>query len=150
MSASLDPARRWIGPVAVVLALAVWSPAAVAAQDEPVSLDDIEQWILTGRYEEAAEQLDARADEAGDPRALRLRVEALTSTGRYDEAAAAFEGVDAQALGLGVLRGRVALLGGDREEARRSFEEARAARGADALLASFELARLAWGPGRDR
>ena len=147
MSASRDPIRRWIGPVALVLAVAAWSPAAVAAQDEPVSLDGIEQWILTGRYDEAVEQLEARADEAGDPRALRLRVEALTSTGRYDEAAAAFEGVDPPALGLGVLRGRVALLGGDREEARRSFEEARAAGGADALVASFELARLAWDRG---
>ena len=147
MSASLDPIRRWIGPVALVLAAAAWSPAAAAAQDGPVSLDGIEQWILTGRYDEAVEQLEARADEAGDPRALRLRVEALTSTGRYDEAAAAFEGVDAPALGLGVLRGRVALLVGDREEARRSFEEARAVGGEDALVASFELARLAWDRG---
>ncbi len=147
MNARIDSTRQWIGLAVVSLAVVFGSPATTAAQDEPVSLDDIEQWILTGRYDEAVEQLDARAGEAGDPRALRLRVEALTSTGRYEEAAAAFDGVDAPALGLGVLRGRVALLGGDREEARRSFEEARAARGADALLASFELAQLAWDRG---
>ena len=147
MSVRLDPIRRWIGPVAVVLAVASWSPIAAAAQDEPASLDDIESMVLTGRYDEAVEQLEARADEAGGARALRLRVEALTTTGRYDEAATAFEGIDAPALGLGVLRGRVALLGGDREEARRCFEEARAAGGADALVASFELARLAWDRG---
>ncbi len=140
-----DPAHpgRWIGPLAAVLAASLYL-APAAAQDGPVSLDEIEQWILTGRYEEAVEQLDAREGEAGDARALRLRVEALISTGRHDEAEAAFEGVDAAALGLGVLRGRVALLGGDREAARRSFEEARAARGAEALVASFELALLAW------
>ena len=132
---------------AVVLALGVLLPVVVAAADETVSLDDIASMVLTGRYEEALEQLDSVAAEADAGRALKLRVEALTSTGRYDEAAGAFEGLDAPALGLGVLRGRVALLQGDREEARRSFELARAARGADAVVASFELARLAWDRG---
>ncbi len=144
MNVRRDLIDRWIGRVAVVLMVAVWLQPVAAAQDGPVSLDEIEQWILTGRYDEAVEQLDARADEADDPRALRLRVEALISIGRYDDAEAAFEGKDGAALGLGVLRGRVALLRGDRETAGRSFEEARGAQGADALVASFELARLAW------
>ncbi|MCE2560167.1 MAG: hypothetical protein J4F98_16675, partial [Acidobacteria bacterium] len=124
MSVRRDPVDRWIGRVAVVLMVAVSLQPVAAAQDGPVSLDEIEQWILTGRYDEAAEQLDARADEGDDPRALRLRVEALISIGRYDDADAAFEGKDGAALGLGVLRGRVALLRGDRETAGRSFEEA--------------------------
>lgn len=129
----------------LVLAAGAGSPVATAAQEEAVSLQDIEQWILTGRYEDALEQLGARsADDAG---ALRLRVQALTSMGRYEEAARTFEGVDAMGFGLGVVRGRVALLAGDREEARNWFEEARTARGPDALVAAFELARLAWDRG---
>ncbi len=144
MNVRRDLVDRWIKRVAVVLTIAGWLQPVAAAQDGPVSLDEIEQWILTGRYDEAVEQLDAPADGADDPRALRLRVEALISIGRYDDAEAAFAGRDGAAPGLGVLRGRVALLRGDRETARRFFEEARAAQGADALVASFELARLAW------
>jgi tetratricopeptide (TPR) repeat protein len=144
MRVGRDTLHWWIGRVAIVLAAALWLPQVAAAQDGPVSLDEIEQWVLTGRYEEAVEQLDARDDAADDARPLRLRVEALISTGRYDEAEAAFEAGSGAAPGLGVLRGRVALLRGDREAALRLFEEARAARGPDALVASFELALLAW------
>lgn len=136
----------WLVAVAAP-ALCVLLPVVVAAADETVSLDDIASMVLTGRYEEALEQLDSVAAGADAERALKLRVEALTSTGRYDEAGGAFEGMDAAAVGLGVLRGRVALRRGDRGEARRSFELARAAAGADALVASFELARLAWDRG---
>ena len=128
----------------LVLAAVVWSPLAAGAQNEAVSPQDIEQWILAGRYEEALEQLDARSDQVDDARALRLRVEALTSIGRYEEAARAFEGADVAGIGLDVLRGRTALLAGDRDDARSWFEGARAARSPDALVASFELARLAW------
>lgn len=131
----------------LVLAAGVGATVAVSAQEEAVSLQDIEQWILTGRYDEALEQLDVRADRSDDAGAVRLRVQALTSIGRYDEAAAAFEAIDAAGFGLGLPRGRVALLRGDREGARRYFEGARAARGPDALVAAFELARLAWDRG---
>ncbi len=128
----------------LVLVFGAWSPLTAAAQDEAVSLQDIEQWILTGRYGDALEQLDARSGQADDAGALRLRVEALTSMGRYEDAARAFDGANAAGLGLGVLRGRVALLAGDREQAGRWFEEARAARGPDGLVAAFELALLLW------
>ena len=65
----------FIQVLALVLAAGVWSPLTAAAQDEEVSLQDIEQWILTGRYGDALEQLEIQsADDAG---ALRLRVAAL-------------------------------------------------------------------------
>ena len=136
---------------AIALALAVvWSVGAwPAGAQEPASLDEVESMLRTGRYEDVVSSLEAsaRGGEATAPQALRLLVEALTATGRYDEAAAAFEGVDAAGAGLGVLRGRVALLRGDREGARRAFEAARAAGRRDALVASFELALLAWDRG---
>ncbi|MCY3964249.1 MAG: tetratricopeptide repeat protein [Acidobacteria bacterium] len=141
----LSPGLRRV--LVLVLAAGVSCPFVAAAQNEAVSLQDIESMVLAGRHDEALKQLDARADRSGDAGAVRLRVQALTSTGRYDEAAAVFETIDAAGLGLGLPRGRVALLRGDREEARRSFEEARAARGPDALVAAFELARLAWDRG---
>lgn len=132
--------------LAVVWSVGAWSlGAGPAAAQEPASLDEIESMLRTGRYEDAISRLEARAGagEAPAPRAVRLLVEALIATGRYGAAGAAFDGVDAADLGLGVLRGRVALLGGDREGARQAFESARLARGGDALVASFELARLA-------
>ncbi len=131
-------ARAAVAALAVALVWPAWA-------QEPASLDEIESMLLTGRYEDVISRLEAPsgARETPAPRALRLLVEALIATGRYDEAAGAFEGVDAADAGLGVLRGRVALLGGDREGARQAFESARAARGRDALVASFELARLA-------
>ncbi len=143
--------RCLAGTAASALALAVaWSVGAwrVGAQ-EPATLDEIESMLRTGRYEEVVSRLEASSSVGtpATPRALRLMVEALIATGRYGEAAAAFEGVDAAEMGLGVLRGRAALRGGDREEARRAFESARLARGRDALVASFELARLAWDEG---
>ena len=138
------------GPPATVAAAALALGLAwpLAAQ-VPASLDEIESMLRTGRYEDAISGLEASAGggDAPAPRALKLLAEALTATGRYEEAAAAFEGVDAADLGLGVLRGRVALLAGDREGARRHFEAARAAGGGDALVASFELALVAWDRG---
>ncbi|MDE2690663.1 MAG: tetratricopeptide repeat protein [Acidobacteriota bacterium] len=139
--------RSLAGTAASVLALAVvWSAGTwPAAAQEPASLDEIESMLRTGRYEDAISRLQVRtsAGEAAAPRALRLLVEALIATGRYEEAAAAFEGVDPADAGLGVLRGRVALLDGDREGAREAFESARLAGRGEALVASFELARLA-------
>ena len=139
--------RSLAGAAASALLLAVvWSVGAwPAAAQEPASLDEIESMLRTGRYEDAISRLEVRtgAAEAAAPRALQLLVEALIATGRYDEAAAAFEGVDPADVGLGVLRGRVALLDGDREGARQAFESARVARRGEALVASFELARLA-------
>ena len=139
--------RSLAGAAASALVLAVvWSVGAwPAAAQEPASLDDIESMLRTGRYEDAISRLEVRtgAGEAAAPRALQLLVEALIATGRYDEAAAAFEGLDPADAGLGVLRGRVALLDGDREGARQAFESARVARRGEALVASFELARLA-------
>ena len=127
--------------LAVVCSVGAWPAGA----QEPVSLDEIESMLRTGRYEDAISRLEVRTGpgETAAPRAVQLLVEALIATGRYDEAAAAFEGVDAADAALGVLRGRVALLGGDREGARQAFESARVARRGDALVASFELARLA-------
>ncbi len=134
--------RSLAGTAACVLALAAIWPAGA---QEPASLDEIESMLRAGRYEDAISRLEVRtgAGEAAAPRALQLLVEALIATGRYDEAAAAFEGLDPADAGLGVLRGRVALLDGDREGARQAFEAARVARRGEALVASFELARLA-------
>ncbi len=132
--------------LAVVWSVGAWSlGAGPAAAQEPASLDEIESMLRTGRYEDAISRLEVWTGGGGvaAPRALRLLVEALIATGRYDEAAAAFEGVDPADVGLGVLRGRVALLDGDREGAGQAFESARMARRGEALVASFELARLA-------
>jgi len=136
-------------PATVAAAALVLALAWPAAAQEPATLAEIESMLRTGRYEDVISLLEERsgAGERAAPRALRLLVEALIATGRYDEAAATFEGVDAAEVGLGVLRGRVALLGGDREGARQAFESARVARGGEALVASFELARLAWDEG---
>ncbi len=137
------------GAAACTLALAPAVPAAAQDARGVVPLDQIRSMIRAGRYEDALALLEERPRPGAVPAPLelRLRVEALTAVGRYDDAAAAFEGFDAAEAGLGVLRGRVALLGGDRELARRAFESALAARGDDALVASFELARLAWDRG---
>lgn len=143
--------RSLTGTAASALALAVvWSVVAwPAGAQAPASLDEIETMLRTGRYEDVVSRLEERSDAgpSAAPRELGLLAEALTATGRYDEAAAAIEDVDGAGSGLGVLRGRVALLRGDREGARRAFESALAAGGGDALVASFELARLAWDRG---
>ena len=140
-------ARAAVG--ALTLAI-VWSVGAwpVAAQED-VSLDELESMLLTGRYEDVVSRLEASSGVGAttEPRRLRLLVEALIAVGRYDEAAATLAGVDAADVGLGVLSGRVALLNGDREGAGRALEAARSAGGEDALVASFELARLAWDRG---
>ena len=140
-----------IGTAASALALAaVWSVGIrPAGAQEAATLDQMESMLRTGRYEEVVSGLEAPmgTGATAEPRALRLLVEALIATGRYDEAAEVFEGVDAAEVGLGVLRGRTALLGGDREGARQAFESARVARGGDSLVASFELARMAWDEG---
>ena len=138
--------RCLIGVAASALALVLAWPGGA---QEPASLDEIEAMLRSGRYEDVISRLEAPsgAGETQAPRELRLLVEALIATGRYDEAAEAFEGVDAAEVGLGVLRGRTALLAGDREGARQAFESARVARGRDSVVASFELARLAWDEG---